>query len=259
MKRFDTARTYFENHHVEYCSLISNSIISRLAWSNFQCLRDVIFVLATQGWQKALDEEGPLEAVDRLVQQFTIPLQGAGAEIGEIHAEFEAILQYACQYISVSTLRYQAVWWCLFHAPVATEWANILMLVELLFSLPVSKKKGEQVFWQVNVIKSSKRTQLSNEALDDLLILTTAWDPLEKFNPDHAIDLWWKHKVCRPNQKLKAPYKKRQVTMDKEGSTSAEAHGCVESEHSSDTESNSDAESDGILENWDSWIDIESD
>ena len=143
-----------------------------------------------------------------LVQQFTIPLQGAGAEVEEIHAEFEAVLQYTCQYISVSTLSYQAVWWRLLHAPVATEWVNILMLVELLFSLPVSNGKVEQVISQVNVIKSSKRTQLSNETLDDLLIVTTAGDPLDKFNPDHAIDLWWKHKVRRPNQKQKAPYKK---------------------------------------------------
>ena len=199
LKRFDVAQTYFEHHHVEYCTLISNSIKSRLAWSNLQCLRDVIFVLATQGWQKARDEEDPLEAVDRLVQQFTIPLQGAGAEIEEIHAEFEVMLQYACQYISVSTLSYQAVWWRLFNAPVATEWVNILTLVELLFSLPVSNGKVEQVFSQVNVIKSSKRTQLSNETLDDLLIVSTAGDPLDKFNPDHAIDLWWKHKVRRPN------------------------------------------------------------
>ena len=91
------------------------------------------FVLATQGWQKAVDEEDPLEAVNHLVQQFTIPLQSASADIEGIHAEFGAMLQYACQYISVSILSYQAVWWCLFHAPVATEWVNVLTLVEPFF------------------------------------------------------------------------------------------------------------------------------
>ena len=34
------------------------------------------YLLATQGWQKALYEKEPLEAVDRLVQQFTVPLSG---------------------------------------------------------------------------------------------------------------------------------------------------------------------------------------
>ena len=71
--------------------------------------------------------------LDRLVQQFTILLQNAGADVEEIHAEFDAMLQYACQYISLSILSYQGVWWRLFHAPVSTEWANALTLVELLF------------------------------------------------------------------------------------------------------------------------------
>ena len=130
-----------------------------------------------------------------LAQQFAIPLQSADADVEEMHAEFEAILQYVCQYVSLSTLSYQAVCWHLFHAPVATEWINILTLVELPFSLPVSNGKIEKVYLQVNVIKSSKRSQLSNEALDYLLILTTAGDPLNKFNPDHAIDVWLKQSV----------------------------------------------------------------
>ena len=41
--------------------------------------------------------------------------------------------------------------------------------------------------------------------------------------------------------------KKRRVTTDTGGSTSAEAHDSVESEHSSNTESNSDSESDSIF------------
>ena len=253
LKNFDTAETHFENHHVEYCTLIKNNIKSRLAWSDLQCLRDIIFILATQGWQKALDEKDPLEAIDHLVQKFTIPLQGAGADIQEIRTEFDAMLQYACQYISLSTLSYQGVWWRLFHAPVSTEWANALTLVELLFSLPVSNGTLERVFSQVNVIKSTKRTQLSNQTLDDLLIVSTAGVPLKEFNPDHAIDLWWKDKLRRPNQRPRAQYKQHKVSA---ASTSSDTH---ESEQVSDAESNSDAESDSLLQSWDSWIDIESD
>lgn len=254
LKNFDTAETYFENHHIEYCTLIKSNIKSRLAWSDLQCLRDIIFILATQGWQKALDENNSLEAVDRLVEKFAIPLEGAGADIAEIHAEFDAMLQYACQYISLSTLNYQGAWWRLFHAPVSTEWSNALTLVELLFSLPVSNGTLERVFSQVNVIKSTKRTQLSNQTLDDLLIVATSGVPLEEFNSNHAIDLWWKDKLRRPNQSPRAPYKKQQKVMAP--STSSDTR---ESEHVSDAELNSDAESDSLLQSWDSWIDIESD
>ena len=111
----------------------------------------------------------------------------------------------------------------------------------------------ERVFSQVNVIKSTKRTQLSNQTLDDLLIVSTAGVPLKEFNPDHAIDLWWKDKLRRPNQRPRALYKQQKVTA---ASTSSDTH---ESEQVSDAESNSDAESDSLHQSWDSWIDIESD
>ena len=57
-------------------------------------------------------------------------------------------MQYAINFISVSTLDCSSVWWRLFHCPSKTEWANALMLVELLFSLPVSNGKVERIFLQ---------------------------------------------------------------------------------------------------------------
>ena len=116
----------------------------------------------------------------------------------EIHAEYEALPHYAIQYISLSTLEYRAVWWRRFHAPSASEWANALTLIELLFSLPASNGKLET---QLNLTKTDKRVQLSNEMLNDLLTIATSSESLEDFDPDPAIDLWWKDKVHRQNQK----------------------------------------------------------
>ena len=39
--------------------------------------------------------------MDHLAQQFAIPLQSAGADVEEMHAEFEAILRYVCQYAGI--------------------------------------------------------------------------------------------------------------------------------------------------------------
>ena len=58
-----------------------------------------------------MDENDPLEAVDRLVQHFSILLESAGADVGEIHAEFEAMLQYATMFISLSMSDCSSVWW----------------------------------------------------------------------------------------------------------------------------------------------------
>ena len=172
-------------------------------------LRDVILILATQGWQKLLDENDNLNAIDRLVEHFSIPLVKANVCLETIHSEFEGILDYACLYISLSTLEYRAVWWRVFHAPVSSEWPNALALIELLFSLPSSNGTVERAFSQMNVIKSKRRSSLSNGALDDLLTVASAQVPLKHFCPDDAIDLWWKDKVRRPNQKRRRPYRKR--------------------------------------------------
>ena len=104
-------------------------------------------------------------------------------------------------YISLATCEYRAVWWPqLFHAPCASEWANMLILAELLFSLPASNGKEERTFSQLKVIKSDKRTSINNDTLDDLLTIVTSDCSTKDFNPDKAIDLW-QSKTRRPSQK----------------------------------------------------------
>ena len=252
LKSFASAKAYYETHCVEYCTKVTQCIRSRLAWSDLQLLRDIIFALSSQGWEKAVDEGDKLEAIDRLSERFRTPLEAAGAQIDEIHTEFEGMLQYAVQYISLSTLDYRAVWWRLFHAPAALEWARALTLAELLLSLPASNGKLERVFSQVNVTKSSKRSLLSNEALDDLLMVSTEGVPLKDFSSDHAIDLWWKDKVRRPSQKPRKQYAKRSGTETGEGSQ--------ERGTQSDSDSESDSEdAPNMLDDWDAWMDPDSD
>ena len=177
-------------HYEEFCAKVKECLRSRMAWSDQQVIRDIISVLATQGWEKLLEEKTPLDSLDRLVERFAIPLQGALADCSKIKEEFESVLQYAVQYISLSTMDYRAVWWRIFNAPTASEWSSVLILVELLFSLPASNGKLERVFSQMNVIKTNKRSSLTDESLDDLLLLTTDGAPLKDFCSDAAIDLW---------------------------------------------------------------------
>jgi hypothetical protein len=97
-----------------------------------------------------------MEAISKLVERFTVPLQAASANIGEIVGEFEALVHYAIQFISLSTLDYRAAWWRIFHAPTAGEWCNVLLLAKLLFSPPASNGKLERLFSQANVIKTNE-------------------------------------------------------------------------------------------------------
>ena len=116
-------------------------------------------------------------------------LEGAAVDVSEIRSRFDAMILYAAQFISLSTMEYQSVWWRLFHAPNASEWSNVLSLASLLFSLPVSNGKLEQSFSQVN-LKSNKRTALTDSSLSNLLTVNVDKLPLQDFSPDAAINLW---------------------------------------------------------------------
>ena len=209
LKRFNEAETFFSRHHEEYCTQLTDCLRTRLQWSDLDVIRDIISTLAVQGWEKILEEDSSIDFIDRLVHKFSTPLHGAQIDVTKIREEFEFILQYAVQYISLATLDYRAAWWRIFHAPTAAEWTNALaFLIQLLFSLPASNGIIEHAFSEMNVIKTSKRNLLTNESLDDLLLLSIEGPPLKHFCPDSAIDLWWKEKMRRLHQNPRKPYKK---------------------------------------------------
>ena len=67
----------------------------------------------------------------------------------------------------------------------------------------------ERCFSTLKLIKSEKRSSLSNESLDDLLAINIDAIPLKMFNPDSSIELWWKDKIRRPNQQPRKVYEKK--------------------------------------------------
>ena len=147
------------------------------------------------------------------------------------------------QYIATTSLDYQSVWWRLFHASTSAEWSNVLTLAKLLLSLPASNGKLERTFSLLNVIKVKKRTRLTNQSLDNLLLLLSNKISLKDFNPDPSIDLWWSAKRRRLVQKERKQYKPRDTDQP---STSAQVH-------------ESDSEPEDILEYWDELMNSDED
>ena len=209
LKNYSSAKDMYLTKYQAYCSAVIACLKSRLEWSDLDLIRDIIVILETQGWQKMVDEEengesDPREAVDRLAVRFEKPLEAAGVVVTELRQEFKEMLEHSIQFISLSTICYQEVWWRLFHAPGATRWSNILTLAELLFSLPASNGKLERCFSTMKIVKTDRRCSLNNDTPDDLLArfgqLNTNKVPIQDFNPGAAIDLWWKAKTRRPCQ-----------------------------------------------------------
>jgi hypothetical protein len=95
---------------------------------------------------RLVKEESDTAAIDSLVERFATPLTAAQADTDVIKTEFSEMIAYAAQYIALSSLDYHSVWWRLFHAPNSAEWANILILAELLFSFPASNRKLDVCF-----------------------------------------------------------------------------------------------------------------
>ena len=149
-------------------------------------------------------------------------------------------------YMLYSNMKYRSVWWRLFHAPNSLEWFNVLSLVNLLFSLPVSNGKLERTFSQVNLLKSNKRNLLGTDTLSDLLVLNTNKLELEQFLADSAIELWWDAKTRRPSQAgPRKEYKKRSCRH-------------VAENPSLDSDA-MEEEGQMILEDWDEWLQVDSD
>ena len=175
LRRFDEAKTLLANNHQTYCSSVTDCLKSRLQWSDISLTRDIIVILETQGWQKIVDEQQSssvedtgsqqslLGAVVRVGNRFQAPLEAAGVNIDELLSEFEDMLDHATQFISLSTLNYQEVWWRVFHSPDAGRWSNLLSLAQLLLSLPASNGKLERIFSTMKIIKTDKRSSLNND------------------------------------------------------------------------------------------------
>ena len=210
VKKFTQAVDFYSSHYAQYCANLSYCIKTRLSWNDdLGVMRDVIFFLASHGWEKHLQEGSNLDPVERLVTRFAEPLSRAGADASAIPGEFLAMIEYAVQFISLSSANYHSVWWKLFHAPDSGDWPNALLLAELLFSLPASNGKLERMFSLMGVIKSDKRTRLTNASLNDLLMLKASQSCTSQSHAQRGINLWWKAKNRRPEQRKRKKYKRR--------------------------------------------------
>ena len=116
------------------------------------------------------------------------PVLNADIEVDKIRGEFEAMISYAAQFMSFSTIWTTSLFggYCCMPLPPR----NALMLARLLFSIPFSNGKLERVFSQLNLIKTNKRATLSDQALQDLMTLNASRIALKNHTPNSAIPLW---------------------------------------------------------------------
>ena len=119
----------------------------------------------------------------------------------------------------------------------------MILVSELLFSLPFTNSIVERAFSAMEIVKTNRHTNLLSSTLDDLMEINVEGPELENFSPDHAVQLCWSDRTRRPNQAPRKQYRKR---------VSSE----MESENSS---TDSELEPDSTLDAWDQWFAVSED
>ena len=109
-------------------------------------------------------------------------------------------MYHAKQYLNLVTDSYNVVWWKLFNSPNACKWKNILTLVELIFSLPLSNGQLERCFSRLKIVKTNRRSCLGEDRLENLIRIQLAGPPLHRWDASRAVELWWTDKSRRINQ-----------------------------------------------------------
>lgn len=85
----------------------------------------------------------------------------------------------------------------------------VLLVVELLFSIPISNAKVERLFSRMKRVKTDSRASLNESTLNDLVRINMEGPSVREFEPTPAIELWASAATRRPNQSKRKKYRQR--------------------------------------------------
>ena len=128
-------------------------------------------------------------AVAYIVAIFRDPLEAKGADLCSINDELEEMFSFCTNYVDVLAEDYKKIWYKLFSAHDAQKWRNVLLISELLFSLPFANSKVGQALSALQLI-IAERQSISSTTLDDLMEINVEGVPTECYTADPAVQQW---------------------------------------------------------------------
>ena len=90
-----------------------------------------------------------------------------------------------------------------------------MLLVELLFSIPISNAQVERLFSLMNRIKTDSRATLGESALISLIRISMEGPKFEEYDPTSAIHLWTDITTHRTCQKQCKQYKRKDSSKER--------------------------------------------
>lgn len=207
---FTDATKHLNENAKLYVDLLKNAMEDRLGGSSF--ITSISCILNCEAWDNRSSENEIMdEVILHNLSHFQEPLKQQGLKVSQLEVidEWHDMLDYSTNYLSLSSQHYRSTWYKIFQSSSASKWQNILLLIRLFFTLPVSNAIVERMFNCLGRVKTPKRASLSQETLEDILRIQTEGPPLESYNPTVALEGWERAKRRRPNQKQRKDYKKR--------------------------------------------------
>ena len=187
--------------------------------------KQVTQILNTEGWSRS-DEDGEDdtefadEDIISLKQRFQNPLLAAGvsASDADFLDQWHSLIEYAKEFLSVSSTPYRVCWRRIFQSPRRSNWKDVLILIRLLFTIPISNAKLERMFSKMKQVKVIHRCSLSEGRLENILRIVEDGPSITNFNLIDAVNLWLSGKDRRSNQQPRKVYNERSRKRNNFGS-----------------------------------------
>jgi hypothetical protein len=213
---FENAIDTVKSAKNSFIKSVHSAINARLEGASSIHLDAIANVLNTELWKSVTDVEDIVfvdDMIIELVEKFHPVMLKEGLSLDttphDILEEWHDMLTYTMNFLKPQNTSYKKTWKLLFNCSYSYKWKNILLLIELLFSVPVCNAKLERLFSHLRRVKNDFRCSLGEHRLTNILRIIEEGPPLGSFDASAVVHLWQSQKVRRPNQKRRAQYKPR--------------------------------------------------
>ena len=125
--------------------------------------------------------------MEYIVTVFREPLNAKNTCIFSLQDEIDEVVDFYRKYLEIQAEDYKKVWYKLFISHDARKWPNVILVSELLFSLPFTNSRVERAFSTMKIVKNNQRTSLRSSTLDDLMEISVEGPELENFSRTSAL------------------------------------------------------------------------
>lgn len=160
----------------------------------------VASILNCEVWDCA-SKESMNKTILYFLAKFEVRLTQQGLQVSDLKVieEWIDMVNFACVYLPVSSQHYRSPWFKIFYMFGASNWKNILLLIHLLFTYPVSNAGVERFFSSYGRVKTLKRSCLWQNTLQNTLLTLVSGKTLDNYDPMAAVITWANAKHRRPN------------------------------------------------------------